>query len=211
MENKEKTSPESEDGEPAKKKPKKLDLTRGVKNFFSDFKTFISRGNIMNLAVAVIIGAAFTTVVNGLVANIIMPFLALIPGQNGLSGMAWVLRHEVLAADGSVLIAEVAVKWGDFLQTVINFLLVAFTVFFMIRMLMNAEKGMQKLNKAQKALLKKAKKNPELAEAIIEEAAIVEPAPIETVEDLLKDIRSLLAGKKTESEILEEIEASAEK
>jgi len=165
-----------------------------VRSFFKDFKAFILRGNIMNLAVAVVIGAAFTAIINALVGGIVMPFIALIPGQDGLAGMEWVLRAG--DADG---VGRIAVKWGDFLQSILNFLLVAFAVFFIIRMLMNAEKGINKLSKAQKARLKELRKHPELAESAPEELQeAAAPLKVETVEDILKDIRELLSKQQAE-------------
>ena len=163
-----------------------------VTSFFADFKAFISKGNIMNLAVAVIIGAAFTAIINSLVGDILMPVISLIPGQDGLKGLEFVLDPGKPDETG-VIVGRVVLKFGVFLQSIISFLLVAFVVFLIIKMLVNAEKGISKLSKAQKARLKQLKKHPELAaeipEEIIEAAA---PIKVETVEDILKDIRELL-------------------
>ncbi|MCL2797537.1 MAG: large conductance mechanosensitive channel protein MscL [Firmicutes bacterium] len=169
------------------------------RSFFSDFKTFISKGNIMNLAVAVVIGAAFTAIVNALVGDIIMPFISLIPGQSGLAGMEWVLRKGQ-PDEAGVLVGRVVVKYGVFLQSIITFLLVAFVVFMILRMLMNADKGIKKLTKAQKKRLKNLKKHPEkldadpesIAEEILEVVEAVEAEKPETAEDILRDIRELL-------------------
>lgn len=95
-----------------------------MKNFFEEFKKFISRGNVVDMAVGVIIGSAFTAIVNSLVNDIFMPLIGLISGGNDIQGLSFTF--------GSATVA-----YGNFLSAVINFLLIALIVFSIIK-LMNA-------------------------------------------------------------------------
>ena len=95
----------------------------------SEFRTFIARGNVVDLAVGVIIGAAFGKIVTSLVDQVIMPPIGLITGGIDFSAMKWVLKP----ADAATKTAEVAISYGAFLNTVIQFLIVAFVIFLLIK------------------------------------------------------------------------------
>jgi large conductance mechanosensitive channel len=144
-----------------------------MKNFIKEFREFISRGSVMDLAVGVIIGGAFQSIINSLVNDIIMPIITLITG--GIDFSNW-----FIALDGSHYTTLAAAQeagastlnYGVFLTAVINFLLMAVVIFVMI-------KGMNKL-----AATAKLTKDKEEAEA---------PAPEPTAEEkLLTEIRDLL-------------------
>ena len=94
-----------------------------------EFKEFINRGNVMDLAVGVIIGAAFGKIVSSVVDDLISPVLGKILGGIDLSGMKLPLGTKV---EGDKLV-EVAIKYGSFVQNVINFLIVAFVIFLLIK------------------------------------------------------------------------------
>lgn len=91
-------------------------------SFLSEFKAFAMRGNVVDLAVAVVIGAAFGKIVSSLVDGIIMPLIGLILGGVDISGKTFTLGHAV-------------VKWGLFLQSIIDFTLIAFAIFVVIKFL----------------------------------------------------------------------------
>ena len=91
------------------------------KNFFNEFKTFAMRGNVMDMAVGIIIGAAFGKIVNSLVEDVIMPPIGLALGKVDFSDLAWKLTDDV------------AIKYGAFINTVISFIIVAFAVFILIK------------------------------------------------------------------------------
>lgn len=99
------------------------------KGFIAEFKEFISRGNVIDMAVGVIIGGAFTTIVNSLVNDVIMPFLGLIIGGINFSELKIVLT----AAAGDT--PETAIMYGSFIQNIINFLLIALVVFTMVKII----------------------------------------------------------------------------
>lgn len=149
-----------------------------MKKFFEEFKEFISKGNVIDMAVAVIIGNAFKAIITALVDNVIMPLISLAVGGLNFTEWKWVLSPATVV-DG-VEQAEVAVSYGVLLQAVIDFLIVAFCIFVALKILLAVQ------TKTKELLVKKAE------EEAVEEAA-AEPA--ETEMDVLRDIRELLKGK----------------
>ncbi len=128
--------------------------------FIQEFKEFAMRGNVMDMAVGVIIGAAFGKIVSSLVDDVLMPLIGMATGGVDFSGL-------------SVKIGEASIKYGQFVQNIIDFIIVAFCIFIMI-------KGINKLSKKK------------------EEEAPAEPeaAPEPTAEEkLLTEIRDLLKNK----------------
>ncbi|HET7126205.1 MAG TPA: large-conductance mechanosensitive channel protein MscL [Lysobacter sp.] len=99
----------------------------------SEFKEFIAKGNVVDLAVGVVIGAAFGKIVSSLVDGVIMPIIGLITGGVNVGDWKYVLSPAQLDAAGKETAAEVAIKYGDFLQQVVNFLIIAFVIFLFIR------------------------------------------------------------------------------
>ena len=143
-------------------------------SFWSDFKTFIARGNVMDMAVGVVVGGAFTAIVNSLVGDIINPLIGKLFGGVDLSAAKVVLT----AADEAAGIEEVAIRYGALIQAIINFLIVALCIFIVVR-------GINKLKE-------KAQKEEE--EAAAEEKEEEPPEPSEEVL-LLREIRDSLAKK----------------
>lgn len=136
------------------------------KGFFGEFKEFIARGNVMDMAVGVIIGGAFGKISTSLVNDIIMPLISMLTGGIDFSAWKWVLK----AAVGET--PEVAVNFGVFLATILDFIIIAFAVFCMIR--------------AINSLHRKKEEAP----------AEPEPAPEPSAEEvLLAEIRDLLKEK----------------
>src|SRR5574344_739063 len=122
---------------------------QGTKNFFDEFKEFISRGNVMDLAIGVVIGGAFSTIVTSLVNDIIMPLVGMLIGGHDFSNL--VLK-----------VGDATLKYGSFIQNVINFLIIK-----------NLNKAFSKLDKKKKEEEKKddikEDKQLELLESILEE------------------------------------------
>ena len=98
----------------------------------SEFKEFISKGNVLDLAVGVVIGAAFGKIVTALVDGIIMPLVGVLLGGVSVSDWKYVLKPESVDAAGAK-VAEVAVQYGMFIQTLIDFLIIAFVIFLVIK------------------------------------------------------------------------------
>jgi large conductance mechanosensitive channel len=94
--------------------------------FYADFKKFALKGNVVDLAVGVIIGAAFGKIVAALVADVIMPCVALVLPSGNWKESGWILRHAADPKDNVVL------KWGDFVATIVDFLIVALVLFIVV-------------------------------------------------------------------------------
>ena len=108
---------------------------------FSEFREFIARGNVIDLAVGVIIGASFNKIVDSLVNQVVMPPIGLLTGGMDFSKLEWVLRADDPATKASEL---VAIQYGAFINTLIQFLIVAFVVFLLV-------KGINKMRREQPA------------------------------------------------------------
>ena len=144
-----------------------------MKKFFSDFKTFALKGNIVDMAVGVIIGGAFGKIVTSLVNDIITPLISVLTGKVMLTILKWVISPAVLDESGNVISEEVSLLYGNFLQSVIDFFIIALSIFVVIRVMMNAQKKME-------ALKKKKEEEPE------------PQVPAETELEVLKEIRELM-------------------
>lgn len=105
-----------------------------MRKLWNEFIKFIKRGNVVDMAVGVAVASAFTAIVTAFTKGFISPLLALLTGESDLSNMKWVIREEVLGADGvTVEVAEVALLWGAFLQAVIDFLIIALALFIVMK------------------------------------------------------------------------------
>lgn len=153
-----------------------------MKKFFQEFKEFIAKGNVLDMAIGVVIGGAFKEIVNALVNNIIMPLIGMLTGGVSVEDWKWVLEPAIIE-DGVEVSAEVAVLYGGFIQTIIDFLIIAFCIFITLKVVLALQ------NKTKELMHKKAE----------EEAAAPEPeVPAETEMDVLKDIRELLRVQEAE-------------
>lgn len=184
--------------------------------FWKDFKAFISRGNIIDLAVGVVVGAAFTAIVNSLVNDIIKPLIALLIGGE-FSELVIVLRPEELNAAGEVIAEAITLNYGNLIMAVLTFLIDAFVIFTVLRIVRNAQRRIKEGSEKLKLRLSKAEDEAVEAEAeVSEQPAIAEAAPAEaapaepakpTIEELLAEIRDLLRdGKCADTAALAETE-----
>ncbi len=158
-----------------------------MKKFFQDFKKFITKGNVLDLAVAVIIGGAFGKIISSLVNHILMPVISLIAGKKSFEDIKTVLTP----ANELTGVTENAIYWGLFIQNVIDFLIIAFVIFLIIRAFGRvsalAEKAKAKLHEEELKAQAEEKRLKELEEA----SKPKQP----TVEELLTDIKVLLEKK----------------
>lgn len=144
---------------------KKLNVKN--KGFRKEFIEFINRGNVMDLAVGIVVGSAFTAIVTSLVNDIIMPIVSLVGGGFDFTTL-------------SVEIAGATLNYGNFIQNIVNFLIIAFVVFLMIKFLTSIRNRAEKLKKKEE-----------------EEAAAEEPAKEKEDESvaLLREIRNIMIKK----------------
>lgn len=138
----------------------------------SEFKAFAMRGNVVDMAVGIIIGGAFGKIVSSVVADVIMPPIGLLLGGVKFTDLKIELKPAVLDAAGAVKTAAVSINYGNFLQTTVDFLIIAFAIFMMI--------------KAMNSLKRKDEEPPVEAPA---------PPPPTKEELLLTEIRDLLKQK----------------
>ncbi len=152
-----------------------------MKKFLGEFKEFITKGNVMDMAVGAIIGLSFKDLVTSFTNDIISPILGLFGGVD-FSDQKWVIgTKEVLdEATGELVVTENAINYGAFVTGVINFILMALVIFCMVKLVAKIGEMGRKLTEK-----KKAEEATETQEA----------APAETAEDLLKDIRDMLKEK----------------
>ncbi|MBQ3135054.1 MAG: large-conductance mechanosensitive channel protein MscL [Oscillospiraceae bacterium] len=105
-----------------------------MKKFFNEFKTFAMRGNVIDLAVGVVIGGAFGKITTSIVNDIIMPFISLLTGGISFEDWKWVLKEAVVNAEGVADPAtEIAIKYGNTIAIILDFIIIAFAVFCMVK------------------------------------------------------------------------------
>lgn len=207
-------------------------LNKGVnmKKFWNEFKKFISRGNVVDMAIGVIIASAFTAIVTSLTNKIIMPLinwiLAIISGGSGLDAIYTFLKKAYTVDGAGNTIIDLAnsiyIDWGSLITAIINFFLIAFILFCILKAVNSMGQGLKKVRsdfptkmerkelkangvnfKDTKLLLEEtAKLRSEKAKKLQEEKALLEAkqrAENPTQEDLLKEIRDLLKQQKVEN------------
>lgn len=137
--------------------------------FLADFKEFALKGNVIDMAVGVIVGGAFGKIVSSLVNDILMPVISLCTGGDGYKNLKYVITEgHPATADGVAAVEEVAINYGLFIQNIVDFIIIAFSIFVALRLAMK---------------LKKKEAEPEAPA----------PAPEPTKEEvLLTEIRDLL-------------------
>ncbi len=179
-----------------------------MKKFFKDFKAFISKGNVLDLAIAVIMGTSFSAIVTALVNSILMPLICSIFGAETVEGLAFYVNGT-------------AIQYGVFLQAVIDFLLIAFILFLIMKAVMSAKgftektfkalptRAERKELKAQGVNLKNRRETIEATRALRESKKPAPVPPKPTSEELLAQILTEL--KKQNETKVESTEKSEEK
>ncbi len=197
-----------------------------MRKFFQEFKKFITRGNVVDMAVGVIVGSSFTAIVNGLSNNVLKPLinwlLALIFGADSLSEIYTILKEVKDPATGEIdLTQSIYIDWGAFINAIINFFIVAFVLFVIVKVINQLREGhkslaenvmddipskadkkeMKKLGikrsdkEAVKAYYEEKARKAEEAKKEAEEKARLEKEANPSTEELLKQIRDLLQSK----------------
>ena len=154
-----------------------------MKQHFNEFKKFISRGNVVDMAVGVAVASAFTSVVNAFTKGVISPLIALVTDTSHLDEAKWVIREEVLEGE-EVIIPEVSILWGSILQAIINFILVATVLYTVMKISAAIRRHAEKLRNnvvnrlkdaderaAEEAKLKAEAEEAEKARILAEEEA----------------------------------------
>lgn len=177
-----------------------------IKKLLQEFKAFITRGNVVDMAVAVIIGAAFNAIVTSLTNNILKPLINWAVGGSDGVGLITMLKPVYLEDGVSYDLANsIYIDWGTFIMKIIDFLLIALVLFVIIKVFMSLKnasmKATEKAKKKREKMVAKLKKNgmsEEEAQAqVAAEQAPAAPAepPKPTTDELLAEIRDLLAAQ----------------
>lgn len=175
-------------------------------SFFTDFKQFITKGNVLDMAVAVVVATAFNAIVNGLVKYVITPCITFLTSGADITEWEYILREEVLDAAGAVEKAEISIQYGLWLQTILDFLIIAFSVFVAVRVIRSVERKLNAKEIAKKeaeAAAKKAEEDAKAAEAAAKKAE--EDAKKKAIED------EFYANMREQSALLREIRDSVKK
>ena len=180
-----------------KEKRKKMKAERI--SFWADFKAFITKGNVLDMAVAVVVASAFNAIVNGLVKNIITPFVTYLTSGVSIDEWEIVLRPEVLEY-GVVTVSKIAIAYGVWLQSIVDFIIIAFSVFVVVRIIRKMERRLNAKEIAEKeAAAAKKKAEDDAAAAAAKAAADAAAAEKQRIED------EFHANVKEQSELLRAI------
>ena len=178
-------------------------MAKKKSTFWKDFKAFISRGNVVDMAVGVVVGGSFSKIVTGLVNNIINPAVNLVMKKGGLDSIKTIITDAVIDEAGKIVTPEVAILWGTWIQTILDFLITAFCVFVMVRIITKIRNGLEyKKIEEEKEKAEEAKKKAEAEKAAAAEAAKLAAekqaaldASILEQAKLLAEIRDLMKNK----------------
>ncbi len=159
-------------------KKQKLSIGDKAKGFGKGFKAFITKGNVVDLAIGVVVGGAFGKIITSLVNDIIMPPIGLLIGNKAFSDLKWNMDTGRLDDTGAQIF--VSINYGNFIQTILEFLIIAFAIYAVVTLLIRRKQFNEKLEAEAQAKLDAEKaKEPEVVEV---------PADIQ----LLTEIRDLL-------------------
>lgn len=147
------------------------------KGFLKEFKDFIMRGNVLDMAIGVIVASAFGKITTSLVNDVFMPFIGWIIGDFDLSQLNLVLSPAVVDEAGKIVKDAVTIGIGTFIVTVIDFIIIAFVVFMVVKT----------INKAQELAEKALKKQEEVVEEVVEEAKA--PTSEELLAEILEELK----------------------
>ncbi len=172
-----------------------------MKTLIADFKKFIKRGNVIDMAIGVAVATAFTAIVNSVTKGIVSPLIALLTGESSLADVKWVLRAAVVDADGAELVPEVAMTPGLVLQAAIDFLIIA-TVLFLVMHIVH------KLSDRAKKIAEeiRLKTDEEYEQRLAEERAAAEAAALAEKEAAAKAAEEAAKAAAAAAEKEKEIE-----
>lgn len=141
-----------------------------MKKYFNEFREFAVKGNVVDLAVAVIIGGAFGKIVSSLVADIVMPLIGIVLGGVSFSNIKWILKKAIIDNNGVIQTQAVTMNIGAFIQNIFDFLIIALAIFLMVKI----------IGRLKKKLIKE------------QTEAAAAPTPTTKDQELLTEIRDLL-------------------
>lgn len=159
-----------------------------TKSFVKGFKDFITKGNVIDLAIGVIIGGAFGKIVTSLVNDIIMPPIGVLIGNVDFKDLIWTIKAATTNSAGTVIPA-VTINYGNFIMVIIEFLIIAFSIYFVLTFIIRRNEFKERLAKEEAERLKALEPEEEKEEVIVE--------PSEEIL-LLREIRDSLKKQETD-------------
>ena len=191
-------------------------------SFFKDFKAFITKGNILDLAVAVVIGGAFNAIITALVNNILMPIVGLFTGKASLADLdVWIKAPTYVTDENGEFVLENGkkvieagtgaghIEYGLFLQAIVNFLIIALTIFIIVRVFRASQ---ERIAFREKAKAEEAKKIAEAeAAAAAEEKAKADAEAAAAAAEKEAQLKAFYEANAKQTELLEKILAKIDK
>lgn len=182
-----------------------------MKKLWQEFKKFISRGNVVDMAVGVAVAGAFTKIVSAFTAGFVTPLIALLSNNSDFKELKWIIREEQAnELTGEVTVTEVALLWGAFLQAIIDFLIIALTFFIVLKIfnaaVARAKKMQDELRDGltpQKIKEQEAAEAAAAAEKAAAEQAAAEAAAAEAAQKAAAEKEMILAASRAQVEATE--------
>ena len=140
-----------------------------MKKMFEEFKKFIMRGNVLDMAVGVIVAGAFGKITTSLVNDVFMPFISYLFGARDMTALNLVVRPEIVNEAGEVTQAAIVIGFGTFIATIIDFILVALVVFLVVKAINAAKSKMEKKKEEEEAAAPPAPPAPSAEEVLLTE------------------------------------------
>lgn len=175
-------------------------MAKKLHGIWSDFRKFITRGNVVDMAVGVTVATAFTAIVTAFTKGFIAPIIALLSNNASLSDFRWIIRPEVLNEAGEVVQSEIAILWGAFVQAIIDFLIIAAILFCVLKVFVAASAKAEKLRTQMEDKVTGRDRKAEQAAA--EEKAAAEKA---AAEKAAAEEAALKAAVLRQTELLEKL------
>lgn len=187
-------------------KKRKERMKKERESFWSDFKKFIARGNVLDLAVAVVVANAFNAIVTGLVKYVITPFVTYFTSGVSIHEWEYVMKEEIVDTAGEIIQNKISIQYGLWIQTIIDFLIIAFSIFVAVRIVNNTRKKLNEKEDAKKAAEEAQKKSDaDKAAKKAKAEADAKAARLDARET------EFYANVKKQTELLEEIKKSLSK
>ena len=190
----------------ARRAERRAQRKKEKESFWTDFKKFITKGNVLDMAVAVVVATAFNAIVNGLVKYLITPLVTFFTSGVSINEWEYVLREEVLDEAGKVAVTKISLQYGLWLQAILDFLIIAFSVFVIVRVIRSTERKLNAKEIARKEAEEAAKKAEEEAKA---KAAADAAAEAATKKQAIED--EFYANVREQAALLREIRDSMKK
>lgn len=178
-----------------------------MKKLLKEFKEFINRGSVLDLAVGMIIGSAFTAIVNSLVKGILTPLINWIPGADGTGALQTVLRPAVTDEAGNVITEALILDWGSVISAIVTFLCTAIVLFLLIKLFNKIKetgnKAKDKAESALKQVIKKEEPQETKKEQPVEEKPV--EMPVAEPEQIATEIQTSESTEELLKQILEQL------